>query len=107
MVKLTISALLLVQLCILHAHASHYISFRKGKYEAFTDRAGICLHNGNRILMTYQDDFAKNVQNYGYHKDGWFANVNWHNKEVDVQGWGRYKFQQVRFQSFRVTADGC
>ncbi|KAF9103767.1 hypothetical protein BGX29_002954 [Mortierella sp. GBA35] len=107
MVKLGISAFLLAQLCILQAHASHYIQFRLIKKTDAVHRAGICLHAGNGIIMSDSDDFASIVKNYGFHKDGWFANVNWGNKEVDVQGWGRYKFQKEMGDNRGVIWGGC
>ncbi|KAG0211392.1 hypothetical protein BGX33_004331 [Mortierella sp. NVP41] len=106
MVKLAISAFMLAQLCILKAHASHYILYRNHLGPMY-DYAGICLHAGNGIIMADADTFAHSVQNYGFHKDGWFANVNYKNKEVDVQGWGRYKFQSTKIGLGYAVFDGC
>ncbi|KAF9103766.1 hypothetical protein BGX29_002953 [Mortierella sp. GBA35] len=95
MVKIAFSAVLLAQICILQAYASHYIQFRLYKDMGVLHRVGICLHDGDRALMADQDYFGSSIQNYGFHKDGYAANVKWDNKEVDVQGWGRYKFKNI------------
>ncbi|KAG0211393.1 hypothetical protein BGX33_004332 [Mortierella sp. NVP41] len=93
MAKLAIFAFLLVQLCIFMLRPA--TTFR------------ICLHAGNGILMTDQDVFGSTIKNFGFHKDGWSANVNWGNKEVDVPGWGRFKFPSVQDDGYRAIFDGC
>ncbi|KAF9090277.1 hypothetical protein BGX23_006117 [Mortierella sp. AD031] len=105
MVKLAISAFLLAQFCILNTQASHYIQFRLTRQTTALHRAGTCIHDG-KILMTDQDGFGSTIENYGFNKDGWFANVNWKNKEVDVQGWGRFKFQKTMDDKYTAIFDG-
>ncbi|KAG0211395.1 hypothetical protein BGX33_004334 [Mortierella sp. NVP41] len=107
MVKLAISAFLLAQPCTLQVHASHYIQFRLFRNTAISHRTGICLHAGNGIIMTDDDIFGSTAKNFGFHKGKWSANVNWDNKEVDVQGWGRYKFQRTMDDKHRAVFDGC
>ncbi|KAG0211394.1 hypothetical protein BGX33_004333 [Mortierella sp. NVP41] len=107
MVKIAFSAVLLAQICILQAYASHYIQFRLYKDTGVLHRVGICLHDGDRALMADQDYFGSSVQNYGFHKDGYAANVKWDNKEVDVQGWGRYKFKNIWSNGHKNIWDDC
>ncbi|KAG0199491.1 hypothetical protein BGX33_011613 [Mortierella sp. NVP41] len=94
MAKLAISALVVAQLCLLQAQASHYIEFKLIKDSAFAHRAGICIHNGDTMLMTDMDNFGSGVKNYGFHQNGFSANVNWNNENVGVDGWGTYWFQE-------------
>ncbi|KAK3847908.1 MAG: hypothetical protein J3R72DRAFT_431046 [Linnemannia gamsii] len=111
MVKIALSALIVALLCMLQVQASHYILFilnrRANIGIPFSHTAGICIHDGNRILMADGDQFAPSVVNYGFHKDGYSANVNWNNKNVGVKTWGTYRFDNVEDSKGRASWDGC
>ncbi|KAG0280938.1 hypothetical protein BGZ97_009339, partial [Linnemannia gamsii] len=92
------AALALAQFCIPQAEASHYIRFVLLRHGVITADGGICIHDGQNIIMAQRGWFASSVQNYGFHNNGFHANVNWNNKEVGVAQWndGPYKFQNIR-----------
>ena len=108
MVKLAISALVIAQLCLLQAQASHYIQFKLIKDSAIMHRAGICIHNGDNMLLADMDYFGSGVKNYGFHENGYSANVNWDNENVGVDGWGTYWFQDKTPKDKKVVHwEGC
>ncbi|KAG0209276.1 hypothetical protein BGX33_005725, partial [Mortierella sp. NVP41] len=53
------------------------------------------------------DRFGSGVQNYGFHKDGWSANVNWKNEEVGLHGHGTYKFDKAGKNGTPLVWEGC
>ncbi|KAG0199493.1 hypothetical protein BGX33_011615, partial [Mortierella sp. NVP41] len=103
MVKLAISALVVAQLCVLQAQASHFIQWKLSKYDLFMHSAGICIHNGDQIVMADMDTFGSGVKNYGYHDRGYSANVNWDNENVGVDSWGTYWFQEKTPKNGKVV----
>ncbi|KAG0199022.1 hypothetical protein BGX33_011936 [Mortierella sp. NVP41] len=107
MVKLAFSAIVVAQLCLLQAQASHYIQWKLARGNLIKHVAGICIRDGDRVHMTDWDDFGSGVQNYGYHKDEWSANVNWKNEEVHLYGHGIYKFDQKSKKLYEVVWEGC
>ncbi|KAG0199024.1 hypothetical protein BGX33_011938 [Mortierella sp. NVP41] len=107
MVKLAILAFVVAQLCILQAQASHYIQWRLVRAHPFVHTAGICIRDGDRVHMTDHDQFASSVQNYGYHKNGWSANVSWKNEDVHLYGHGTYQFDQKSKGKVEVVWEGC
>ncbi|KAG0203775.1 hypothetical protein BGX33_008917, partial [Mortierella sp. NVP41] len=107
MVKFAISAFVVAQLCLLQAQASHYIQYRLNRVD-IVHYGAICIHNGDQILMADGDKFASSVQNYGFHQNGFSANVNWKNQNVGVQGWGTYWFDTKSGEEYQyVTWEGC
>ncbi|KAF9104185.1 hypothetical protein BGX29_002279, partial [Mortierella sp. GBA35] len=107
MVKLAISALVVAQLCILQAQASHYILWILKREDLFMHKAGICIRDGDRIHMYDHDRFGASVQNYGYHKNGWSATVSWPKQKVDLHGYGSYKFEETEKDKYLVRWEGC
>ncbi|KAF9081436.1 hypothetical protein BGX23_000874 [Mortierella sp. AD031] len=107
MVKLAISALVVAQLCILQAQASHYIQWKLARGHPWIHKAGICIHNGYGMVVSDMDLFGSGVKNYGYHQNGYSVNVNWDNENVGVDSWGTYWFQQKYKDITTVIWEGC
>ncbi|KAF9081395.1 hypothetical protein BGX23_000926 [Mortierella sp. AD031] len=109
MAKIAIIALLLAQLCILQAQASHYVQFKlvRMKGVMFLHTAGICIHDGERVLMSDYDYFGSGVNDYGFHKDGYSAMVRWNKKNVGITNWGDYSFEHVGDDGTTAFWDGC
>ncbi|KAF9406964.1 hypothetical protein BGZ76_006229, partial [Entomortierella beljakovae] len=109
MIKATIFAFLLVQLCILQAHASHYIQFKLRRITFVGHNVAICMHDGERIIMKDSDTFGSGVNNYGFHKDGYSATVSWKTKEVEVANWQAWysKFPTVYDNGYLAKWEGC
>ncbi|KAF9406965.1 hypothetical protein BGZ76_006230, partial [Entomortierella beljakovae] len=108
MIKAAIFAFLLVQLCMLQAQASHYIQFKLRRNDLITHRVGICMHDGSRVIMWDWDRFGASVQNYGFHKDGYSANVNYGRYEVAVSNWDWNKKFYTRYDNRGLVVwEGC
>ncbi|KAF9117755.1 hypothetical protein BGW39_001826, partial [Mortierella sp. 14UC] len=107
MVKLAISVLVVAQLCILQAQASHYIQFKIHRSHPFAHVAGICIRDGTNVHMWDFDTFGSGVQSYGFHKDGWSAEVDWDKEEVNLRGHGVYKFDKGGKKGSPLIWEGC
>ncbi|KAG0371445.1 hypothetical protein BGX24_001667, partial [Mortierella sp. AD032] len=94
MVKLAISVFVVAQFCILQAQASHYIQFKIQRANPFAHHVGICIRDGTKLHMWDRAIFGSGVSSYGFHKDGWSAEVNWSREEVNLKGHGVYKFDK-------------
>lgn len=107
MVKFAISVFVVAQLCILQAQASHYIQFKIIRGNPFTHQAGVCIRDGTKVHMSDYDTFGSGVKNYGFHKDGWSATVNWDREEVNLHGYGVYKFDKGGKDGSTLVWEGC
>lgn len=107
MVKLAILVFVVAQLCILQAQASHYIQFKIARANPFAHRVGICIRDDSKLHMWDYDTFGAAVKDYGFHKNGWSAQVNWEREEVSLQGHGVYKFDKGGKRGTPLVWEGC
>lgn len=107
MVKLAISVLVVAQLCIFQAQASHYIQFKINRANPFAHEAGICIRDGTKLHMWDMDVFGSGVSSYGFHKNGWSAEVDWDKEEVNLVGHMIYKFDKGGKRGTPLVWEGC
>ncbi|KAF9426060.1 hypothetical protein BGZ76_002949, partial [Entomortierella beljakovae] len=78
------------------------------KVDAPIERVGICMHDGSRVFMWDWDKFSSTVKNYGFHKDGISANVNWDHKDIGVSTWSwTSKFPMIYDDKSLYVWEGC
>lgn len=107
MVKLAISVFVIAQLCILQAQASHYIQFKIHRGTLIHHEAGVCIRDGTKVHMADYDTFGSGVNSYGFHKDGWHAEVDWEKENVALRGYGVYKFDKTGKKGKTLVWEGC